>query len=251
MMPLEEIRKLPISIGKGKWTQLEKLVRFHFDKQDTNIYRLNKRRMVTISVKAKSQDSARVIDDLNKIIQEVKLSKTYSIEFSSHVQKARKGSKRILYLLVLTILLIFMMLAALFESFIKPLYIILTVPLGMMTIITVLFVAGIALDMTIYIGLILSAGIVVNNSILVVSSHSSKISGIGLSRLRGRAILMSTLSTVLGFLPLLFQTGDGSQLWHNLSLTICLNLLLSLLISLIVIPGLLPQKGFASSSTGG
>ena len=149
--------------------------------------------------------------------------------------------------LIFALLLIFMIMAALYESLIHPFIIMLSVPLALIGVFVAFVVAKYPFDATAYIGLILLSGIVVNNAILLVdhinlkrrqglSAFDAAVQG---ARDRIRPIFMTTSTTVFGMLPMLLikaQTGVKRQLWSTLALSTLGGLISSTIFILIVIP---------------
>jgi len=148
------------------------------------------------------------------------------------------------FALALAIFLVYIVMASQFESFIHPLVIMFTIPLGLIGVIVVLFVTGIPLSVVVFLGMIMLAGIVVNNAIVLVD-YINHLRRTGLSKMesivqagevRLRPILMTTSTTVLGLLPMALGLGDGAEIRTPMAITVVAGLISSTLLTLVIIP---------------
>ena len=136
------------------------------------------------------------------------------------------------------------MLASLFESYTQPLIIMLSVPLALIGVVIALYASGKSVGMGVFVGLMMLGGIVVNNAILLID-HANQLrkKNIGYvkaiilaSRDRLRPILMTTITTLLGLLPMAVSGEEGSNLWSPLAITVMGGLLSSTILTLLVVP---------------
>src|SRR5690606_2306432 len=148
------------------------------------------------------------------------------------------------FALMLSVVLIYMILASLYENFVHPIAVMLTVPFGLVGSVLLLILTGRNLSMVAYIGLIMVGGIVVNNAIVLVD-YVNLLRSQGLARtealiraagVRLRPILMTTLTTVLGMLPLALGIGEGSEAEAPLATVVVGGLAFSTLVSLVLVP---------------
>ena len=147
-------------------------------------------------------------------------------------------------LLVLALFLVFVVMAVQYESLRDPLVIILSVPFALIGVVIGLEVSGLPLSMPIWLGLIMLAGIVVNNAIVLVEyieiergrGLDTQAAIVEAARLRLRPILMATLTTVVGMLPLALGLGEGAEMLQPLAVTIVSGLSFSMLVSLVLVP---------------
>jgi HAE1 family hydrophobic/amphiphilic exporter-1 len=159
--------------------------------------------------------------------------------------KEMETSMNSLYLaLALAIFLVYIVMASQFESFLHPFVIIFSIPLAFVGVLLFLFLLNIPLSVVVFLGLIMLAGIVVNNAIVLVD-YINQLRLRGLAReeavvqagqARLRPILMTTLTTVLGLLPLAIGLGDGAEIRAPMAITVVAGLSISTLLTLIVIP---------------
>jgi HAE1 family hydrophobic/amphiphilic exporter-1 len=184
---------------------------------------------------------------VDTIIEHWELPNGYLIESSRSWYMPREEKLELWLVIVLAVLLVYMMTASLYESLIHPLVIILTVPMALIGVYLIFFVAGQTFNQSAYIGVILLAGIVVNNSIILVD-HINLLRSRGMEMYaavvqgckdRVRPILMTSTTTIMGMLPLIaFSSktrGYGSQ-WYLLSLASIGGLLSATPLTLSVIP---------------
>ena len=146
--------------------------------------------------------------------------------------------------LLLAVLLVYLVMAAQFESMIQPLVIMATIPFGLIGVIIILLVSGTTVSVVVMIGVIMMAGIVVNNAIILVDTINGirregveKIQAIlEAGRRRLRPILITTTTTVLGLMPMALGLGDGSEIRAPMAITVIGGLVLSTALTLILIP---------------
>jgi HAE1 family hydrophobic/amphiphilic exporter-1 len=148
------------------------------------------------------------------------------------------------FALILSLVLVYMVLAAQFESIIQPFVIMLTIPLAAVGTILIFFILGKSLNMMAYIGIIMLGGIAVNNAIILIDRiNQLRESGVGKKEAivmagsqRIRPILMTSLTTILGLLPLTIGIGDSASLRSPMALAVIGGLVSSTLLTLVVIP---------------
>ena len=147
-------------------------------------------------------------------------------------------------LLILILILVYMVMAAQFESFVNPFVIMFSVPFGFMGVLLGLRITGTTFDIMSMIGMLILIGIVVNNGIVLIDyinlmrERGMEVieAAVTAARSRLRPILMTTLTTVIGMLPLAFGRGEGSEMWHSLGMTVAWGLTFSTIVTLVLIP---------------
>ena len=151
---------------------------------------------------------------------------------------------QMLMLIVLMILLVYMVMASQFESLMGPFVIMFSVPFALVGVLLGLRINGLALGVMSIIGIIILIGIVVKNGIVLIDytilcrerGMNIRDASTTAAKSRLRPILMTTLTTVLGMLPMAIGTGEGSEMWRSLGVTVCWGLSISTLITLVLIP---------------
>jgi HAE1 family hydrophobic/amphiphilic exporter-1 len=152
--------------------------------------------------------------------------------------------KNLVTLMILIILLVYMVMASQFESFMSPFVIMFSIPFAFVGVYLGLWLTGTALGVMALIGVIILMGIVVKNGIVLIDYLIlCRERGMGIveasvaaARSRLRPILMTTLTTVLGMVPMAIGTGEGSEMWRSLGMTVCWGLTVSTVVTLILIP---------------
>jgi HAE1 family hydrophobic/amphiphilic exporter-1 len=147
-------------------------------------------------------------------------------------------------LLILIIILVYMVMASQFESFMGPMVIMSSVPFAFVGVALGNMVSGMAIGVMSMIGIIILMGIVVKNGIVLIDytilcqerGMSVRDASVEAAKSRLRPILMTTLTTVLGMLPMALGTGEGSEMWRGLGTTVAWGLSISTLITLVIIP---------------
>lgn len=216
-------------------------------KSPISILRDNQMRIVELT--ASLSDGTTLGEALNSIGQlrsQITLPKGYTL-YDGGSQKALQDQQRLTErLLMLALFLVFVVMAVQYESLLNPLIIILSVPFTAIGIALAINVLALPLSMPVWLGMIMLVGIVVNNAILLVEyieierekRHEHDISSaiVAAARLRLRPILMTTLSTVVGMLPLALGWGEGAEMLQPLAITVVWGLSFSMLVSLLLVP---------------
>jgi len=214
----------------------------------TRIYRLNGRRSVSVTAKIGSLSFQEGEQRIKKVLESITFPAEYSYEFDSRLREFRKEKKEMRTAIILSVLLIYMILASQFESFKLPVLIMITIPLAAAGIAPVLFVTFTPLSPPVYLGLIVLSGVVVNNGILITDAVNSCLKGRRVSvaeveqtireiaLIKFRPVIITTITTILGMVPMLIDNGEGSSLWRPFAMTITAGLFFSTVFTLIVVP---------------
>jgi HAE1 family hydrophobic/amphiphilic exporter-1 len=185
-----------------------------------------------------------VIREAEASLKAVAIPTDYRMQFTGEELKRKESTKNLSFALLLSVILVFMVLAAQFESIIQPFVIMLTIPLAGVGTVLAFFILGKPLNMMAYIGIIMLGGIAVNNAIILID-RINKLRESGLARKeaiieagtqRIRPILMTSLTTILALLPLTIGIGESASLRAPMALAVVSGLITSTLLTLIVIP---------------
>jgi multidrug efflux pump subunit AcrB len=184
------------------------------------------------------------IGTAQQLLAGMEIPKGYSIYEAGNLETLKKGRDLSYQLMGLALFLVFVVMAVQYESLRNPLVIIISVPFSMIGVAIGLQVTGLPLSMPVWLGGIMLVGIVVNNAIVLVEyielqrqrGLETVVAVIEAARLRLRPILMTTLTTVMGMLPLAMAWGEGSEMLQPLAVTIVSGLLFSTLVSLLLVP---------------
>lgn len=208
------------------------------------ITRENQRVSAQVSGLIEGRDLGTVSQDAAAAIKELKLPAGYRAELSGASSLMSEGFSGMGQALLLAILLVYMIMAAQFESLLHPFTIMFSLPLAAVGVLLGLFVSGYALGITAFMGLVILAGIVVNNAIVLVDLVNQLRNG-GMStfdalveagRLRLRPILMTALTTILGLVPMALGIGEGTETQAPMAVVVIGGLLTSTLLTLVVVP---------------
>jgi HAE1 family hydrophobic/amphiphilic exporter-1 len=208
------------------------------------IRRLGQQRAVLITGNLAGLDLARAVEKIQKASSGVRHDAAYSIELSGQNQEMQVSLESLFYALLLAVFLIYVVMASLFESLLHPFVILLTIPLALVGVIAILHHLGIPLSIVVYIGMIILAGIVVNNAIVLVD-YINRLRRRGMektdaivraSSIRLRPILMTTATTVLGLLPMALGLGEGAEIRTPMALAVISGLISSTVLTLVIVP---------------
>lgn len=181
---------------------------------------------------------------INTQLQEIQFPAKYSAKITGEEEKRAESFNGLSFALILSIILVYMVMASQFESLRHPFTILLTIPLAGVGCIYAFLLTGASLNMMAFIGIIMLAGIAVNNSILLVdAANKLKAEGLSLTEAvkaaaqqRIRPIIMTSLTTILALLPMIFGFGEGASLRSPMALAVIGGLFTSTLMTLVVIP---------------
>lgn len=213
----------------------------------TTILRENQNRVLRLTgdVITEVASVGAVNDSIRARIADLPLPDGYGIVFGGEEEAIRENNRQLAIVISLAIFLVFVVMAVQYESFINPFVIILAVPLSLIGVGLMLSLTGTPLSAPVLLGVILLAGIVINNSILLVEYIEQGRREGGMSReeaiveagvVRLRPILMTTLTTVLGMVPLALGLGEGSEMMRPLAIAVVGGLTVSTLLTLFVVP---------------
>ncbi len=209
------------------------------------IERKNQQRMVGIRANVSDRPLGDVAADVQEKLTNIPRPRGYEILMSGDIAEQAKSFREMLIGITLAVILVYMVLACLYESLISPIIVMLCVPLPFIGVVLVLLLTGTTFNVQSFIGCIMLVGIVVNNAILIVDRANTlfrekgqdlltAVRGAGRDRLR--PVLMTSLTTILSLLPLAVGLGEGSDMQAPLARTVLGGLLSASLITLIFIP---------------
>ena len=186
----------------------------------------------------------RVVREASASLKSIALPTDYKMQFTGEELKRKESTKNLSFALLLSVILVFMVLAAQFESIVQPFVIMLTIPMAGIGTVLAFFLLGKPLNMMAYFGVIMLGGIAVNNAIILVD-RINKLRESGLDKKeaivtggtqRIRPILMTSLTTILALLPLTIGIGESASLRAPMALAVVSGLVTSTLLTLVVIP---------------
>ncbi len=239
-----DISSLYVRSSSGKMIQLDNLVNIKENSNPPTLYHYNRYKSATVSANlAEGKTLGDGITEMQRIADKL-LDSSYTTALSGPSRDFAESSSNISFALILALLLIYLILAAQFESFIDPFIIMITVPLAIAGALLSLWILGQTLNIFSEIGMILLIGIVTKNGILIVEFANQKrklgmnkrVAAFEAASARFRPILMTSLATIFGALPIALALGAGSTSRVSLGIVVVGGLLFSLLLTLFVIP---------------
>jgi multidrug efflux pump len=246
-------REKPIDLGlvnvkntRGELIQLDNLVNLRETFSPPQLYRFNRYMSATFSANtAPGVSLSQGITTMQEIADEI-LDETYSTDLAGVSKEYMESANTLIFAFLLSLILVYLVLAAQFESFVDPLIIMITVPLALAGALLSLYLAGMTLNIFSQIGIIVLVGLVTKNGILIVEfANQQKDRGlekinavIEAATLRLRPILMTSLATILGAVPIAFAFGSASTSRTPMGAVIIGGLLFSLILTLYVIPAI-------------
>jgi len=224
------------------------------------INRINQQRVAVLSANIGSGDQQSSISIAQELIDQLDLPLNVTATFGGQSEEMAQSFDSMLLALGLAIFLVYLVMASQFESLLHPLLILFSVPIAGAGSIFGLYLTGTHISVIVFIGLIMLSGIVVNNAIVLIDRINQlrqqgmdKVSAIiQAAHSRLRPIVMTTLTTTLGLLPLAIGIGEGSELRAPMAITVISGLVISTLLTLIVIPilyQLFDRKTFTKQTT--
>ncbi len=241
-----DLSSIYVRNNRGELVQLDNLVSLSENSNPPQLYRYNRYVSATVSAQpAKGITLGQGIDEMRRIADET-LDESFSTELSGTSKEYEDSSSSLLFAFLLALVLIYLILAAQFESYIDPLIIMFTVPLALAGAVLSLWIFGDTINIFSEIGVIVLIGIVTKNGILIVEfANQRKAAGLSIREAvidaatrRLRPILMTSLATALGALPIALALGASSQSRIPMGITIIGGLIFSLILTLFVIPAL-------------
>ncbi|MFT6267279.1 MAG: HAE1 family hydrophobic/amphiphilic exporter-1 [Alphaproteobacteria bacterium] len=241
---ITDIAQLIINPGESPAISLAAVADISMSVGPSEISRVGQQRVVLITANLRYGDLGVAVIDAQSAIDDVALPINLQASVAGQSEEMNASFKSLLLALALAIFLVYLVMASQFESLLHPFLILFTVPLACAGSIYGLFLTGTNISVVVFIGLIMLAGIVVNNAIVLIdrinqlrangADKGSAIIEAANSRLR--PILMTTLTTVLGLLPMAIGLGDGSEIRTPMAVTVIFGLLFATLLTLFLIP---------------
>jgi HAE1 family hydrophobic/amphiphilic exporter-1 len=240
-----DLERLYVFSSNGTAIPLKEVVQFVAAKGPTQITRENQTRQVKVTSQIMGSDLKKISDQIKQRIQsEIIFPNNYSFSMGGQVKDMNESNASLAIAFLLAVFFVYMVIAVQYENLIHPLAILGTLPLTFFGVSWSLYLTGKSFSVTAFIGVIMLAGIVVNNAIVLVD-YIETLRSRGLSRreailkagpTRLRPVLMTTLTTVLGLLPLALGFGDGGALNSAMAVVVIGGLSLCTLLTLVVIP---------------
>ncbi|MEM0983282.1 MAG: efflux RND transporter permease subunit [Planctomycetota bacterium] len=242
--PIEEILDLTVPSNQGENVSLRNLVTIDSARGPLVIDRKAQQRIATVSAAVEGRDMGSVAEDIKRQLATIPKPVGYELTVAGSYEEQQESAREMQLTFILAIILVYMVLASQYESLRDPLVVMLSVPIAAVGVFATLFLTKTTFNLQSYIGFIMLGGIVVNNAILLVDqagrlrrqgmhSHDALVEA---GRRRLRPILMTSLTTILGLMPLALGIGEGAEAQAPLARAVVGGLTFSTLVTLVLVP---------------
>jgi multidrug efflux pump subunit AcrB len=242
---IEDLKAIPLhGANTTQPTRLDMVANIEQFKAPTEMDHTQIRRFVDIYVRPQQESLNRITDEINKIVDSTHPPQGINVTLTGSVNSMNASFRSFAIGLTLSVLLLFLILVAQFRSFIDPFIILLALPPGITGVIVALLLWGTTLNVMSLMGVVMLAGIALSNSILIVEfAHHLLKEGMGVReaiatscRVRLRPILMTSLATLIGLLPMALKMGEGSEAYAPLAQALIGGLTVSVVLTVFLVP---------------
>ena len=229
----------------GVEVKLKEVANVEISEGPVQIDREDQVRLIGVTGDAVGRNVGKITDEIKKRLNTITLPAGYYLEYGGEEESAKESNAQLIIVIALAVFLLFVVMAVQYDSLIDPVIIMVTLPLALIGAFLLLAVTHTPFGATVFLGLILLVGIVVNNAIVLVeyinnlrkerrlSVYDAVVEG---ASLRVRPILMTSITTIIGLSPLVFGWGEGLEMLRPLAITVVGGLSGSMLLTLFVIP---------------
>ena len=242
---LEDIENIVIYNSAGRGVKIREVGKVIESESPPTIERKDRQRVVTVSCVATPGFAvSELVADVQSIMKDVDLPAGMSYQFGGTYESQGETFLEMFTLLIMIVILVFMVMAAQFESLTYPFVIMFAIPFALIGVLIGLWITNTPLNVMAFLGVLMLVGIVVNNGIVLIDyiilcrergmNIIQAVVTSGKSRLR--PILMTTLTTVLGMIPMAVGNGTGAEMWNSLGMAVAWGLSFSTVITLILVP---------------
>ena len=242
---IEDIENIMVYNSQGKGVRIKELGKVVETLTPPSIRRKNRERLITVScVVGTGVPLSDVALAAEKAIAETEIPAELAVKVAGSYEDQQETFGDLIMLLIMIIILVYIVMASQFESFMSPFVIMFSIPFAFVGVILGLFVTGTPLGVMGLIGILILMGIVVKNGIVLIDytilmrerDYSIAEASVIAAKSRLRPILMTTLTTVLGMIPMAVGKGEGSEMWRSLGMVVAWGLSVSTLVTLVIIP---------------
>ena len=242
---IEDIENISIYNNMGKRVKIKDLGTVVETLTPPSIQRKNRERLITVSgVVANGVALSDALLATDAVLEETDIPSELSVEIGGSYEDQQDMFGDLIMLLAMIIILVYIVMASQFESFMSPFVIMFSIPFAFVGVFMGLWVTGTPLGTMGMIGILILMGIVVKNGIVLIDytilmrerGYSIAQASVIAANSRLRPILMTTLTTVLGMIPMAIGQGEGSEMWRSLGMVVAWGLSISTLVTLVIIP---------------
>ena len=243
---IEAIENILIYNAKGQAIRLKDLGKVVERFTPPTIERKNRQRIITVSSTVSGTTLDKAVKDINAQLARIDIPSEITTKIAGSFKDQQESFGDLGALLLIIILLVFVVMASQFESVTYPFIIMFSVPFGISGVVLALWLSGTTFNVMTFVGVIMLVGIVVKNGIVMVDYiNLNRERGMGIIRSvvtggksRLRPVLMTSLTAILGMLPLAISRGQGSEMWKPMAVTVIGGLSVSTILTLVVVPTL-------------
>jgi HAE1 family hydrophobic/amphiphilic exporter-1 len=241
---LHDVRNLVLPGPNGEPIRLLAVADVNLDRGPAEIHRMQQQRAAVVTANLKGISLGDAVVQIEEMLDAGPPPAGITTEMGGQNREMKVSFNSLRFALALAIFLVYLVMAATFESFIHPFIVLFTIPLALVGVVFGLITTGTTITVIVLIGTIMLVGIVVNNAIVLIDAiNRLRRSGIDkfeaivrAGHIRLRPIIMTTLTTILALLPMAMPFGEGAELRSPLAITVAFGLFLSTLLTLVVIP---------------
>lgn len=255
-----DVRNLMIPGPDGGQLRLLTVAEVRADRGPAEIHRVQQQRAAVLSANLEGRGLGAAVRDIEALLERNPPPPGVVAELGGQIDEMQTSFASLRFALALAVFLVYLVMAATFESLVHPFVVLFSIPLALVGVVIGLLVTGTEVSVIALIGVVMLVGIVVNNAIVLIDTVN-QLRRAGMDKieavirgghLRLRPILMTTLTTVLGLLPMALSLGEGAELRAPLAVTVSFGLLFSTVLTLVVIPAVyavVPSKVRAEPET--
>jgi len=240
----QQLKEIPIIGTNGTTLPLSAVATINPVTGEEAILRQNQQRYISYTSSVEKRDLGSVVRDINQKLAPLKPAKGYLISVGGLIASQQQSFSQLLIVMGLGVLLVYLVLVLQFRDYLEPLVIFTTIPLALLGVVLGLWTTKTPLNVSSFMGIILLVGLVVKNGIILLEytnrlrseGHSVESALLEAGRVRLRPILMTTLCTILGLMPLALGLGAGSELQKPLAVAVIGGLSLSTIFTLVFVP---------------
>jgi len=241
---ISDIRNINIPSPLGHQIPLYQVAEIEFGRGPVEITREDQERKVTVKANTFGRDIGSIVEDIKKKVTNIRLPEGYFVKYGGRYQDMEEAFSGLLWALVVAIMLVYMIMAAQFESLLTPFVIMFTVPLGFIGVVAGLLAFGRTLSVPALMGIMILTGIAVNNGIVMID-YVNRLRKRGMefgeaiiegAAVRVRPILVTAVTTILGMLPMALSHTEGAELRAPMAIAVASGLLFSTFFFFFFIP---------------
>ena len=244
-LKIGQVAQVPITLPDGRTIPAGSIVHMRRQEGPVEITRSDQQRIVTVDGTIADRDLGSIVGDLRASLSQIEIPTGYELKFGGEYEEQQEAFLQMTFAAILALVLVYMVMAAQFESLRDPFIILFSIPLAFVGVVLVLFMTATTFNIQGFLGVIVLVGIVVNNAIVLVDytnrlrreeHFSVREAVVTAGSRRLRPILMTTITTVLGLTPMALGIGEGGELQAPLARVVIGGLCTSTLITLVFIP---------------